>query len=170
MRRKTLSWLAALLLMVTSANAQQATGRGQTETTVKGRSISIDYGRPILRGRDMLGRASVGTVWRLGMDEATEIESEANMVIGGIDLKAGTYSLWAKMVGEGEWVLAFHETTGIWGQPELRFGHVAELPLKLETGTEDYDRLTIDLEDGGDNAEITIQWGTTRLTGTIVVK
>ncbi len=104
------------------------------------------------------------------MNEATEIDSEADMVIEGTELKAGKYSLWAKMVGESEWVLAFHELTGIWGQPELSFGHVAELPLKLETASEDFDQLTIDLQDRGDSVEVTIQWGTTVLTGAIVVQ
>ena len=168
MQRMTLSWLATLLLTVTSANAQ--TSRGQAEITIDGNKMSIDYGQPLLRGRDMLSRASVGTVWRLGMNEATEIDSEADMVIEGTELKAGKYSLWAKMVGESEWVLAFHELTGIWGQPELSFGHVAELPLKLETASEDFDQLTIDLQDRGDSVEVTIHWGTTVLTGAIVVQ
>ena len=167
MGQKTFVWLATLFLMATSANAQM---RGHAETTVDGKKMSIDYGRPSLRGRDMLSRASVGTVWRLGMDEATEIDSETHMVIEGTELKAGKYSLWARMIGAGEWVLAFHETTGIWGQPELRFGHVAELPLKLETVSEGFDQLTIHLKDRGDSVEIKIHWGTTVLTGAIVVK
>ncbi len=168
MQRLTLLWLATLLLTVTSANAQ--TSRGQAEITIDGNKMSIDYGQPLLRGRDMLSRASVGTVWRLGMNEATEIDSEADMVIEGTELQAGKYSLWAKMIGDSEWVLAFHEVTGVWGQPELRFGYVAELPLKLETVREDFDRLTIDLKNKDDSAEITIHWGTTVLTGAIIVK
>lgn len=168
MQRMTLLWLATLLLTVTSANAQ--TSRGQAEITIDGNKMSIDYGQPLLRGRAMLSRASVGTVWRLGMNEATEIDSEADMVIEGTELQAGKYSLWAKMIGDSEWVLAFHEVTGVWGQPELRFGYVAELPLKLETVREDFDRLTIDLKNKDDSAEITIHWGTTVLTGAIIVK
>ncbi|HKV41822.1 MAG TPA: DUF2911 domain-containing protein, partial [Blastocatellia bacterium] len=71
-------------------------GRGKAEASVNGKSISIDYGRPSLKGRDILSLAPVGTIWRVGMNQATEITSSGELKVGDKELKAGKYSLWVK--------------------------------------------------------------------------
>jgi hypothetical protein len=65
-------------------------GRGKAELTVKKSKISIDYGRPSLKGRDMLSKANVGMIWRLGKDQATKLETTGDLKVNGKDLKAGT--------------------------------------------------------------------------------
>ena len=167
MRWKTLLPMLLLPLMATSNLSAQS--RGKARTVVNGQRLTVDYGRPVLRDRDMLSMAFPGMVWRLGMDQATEIESEGNLVIADKTITPGRYSLWAKKVGESEWTLGFHPKTGIWGQPELRSGYVAELPLKLETVTESAERLTIKLSEVCNRAVIDIEWGTSRLRGSFGV-
>src|SRR5687768_9520887 len=112
-----------MLALVLPAMAQQ---RSRAEATVNSKRVTIEYGRPAIQGRDMLALAKPGTVWRIGMNEATEIESAGTLVVGGKELSPGKYSLWARMTGPDAWVLAFHPQTGIWGQPELTSGYVAE--------------------------------------------
>src|SRR4028118_71754 len=106
--------------------------RADAKATIKGKEISINYGRPNLKGRDLLAQAPVGTVWRVGMNQATEFTTAANLSIGGKELKAGKYSLWVRRTGDETWTLAFHPKTGVWGAPALKEGYAAELPLKLE--------------------------------------
>ena len=144
--------------------------RGKAEATVKGKKISIDYGRPALQGRDMLAMAQPGMVWRLGMDEATEIQSAATLVVGGKELKPGKYSLWARKIGPNQWTLAFHPQTGVWGDPPLDKGYVAETALKLEKTTTPVELLTINLAEKAGDAALTVKWGTAQLSGVIGVK
>jgi hypothetical protein len=118
----------------------------------------------------MIGMAKAGTVWRLGMDEATEIDTSGTLVVGGKELKAGKYTLWAKKTGENQWTLAFHPQTGVWGDPPLTTGYVAEMPLKFEKVPGSAEKLTISLADKSGAAVLNIHWGTAQLSGTIGVK
>ena len=147
----------------------QGDGRGSAEATVNGKKIAITYGRPELKGRDLLNLAPAGTVWRLGKNQATEIETTADLKVGGTTLKAGKYSLWAKKGSDNTWTLAFHPKTGVWGAPALKEGYVAELPLKLDTASNSAEMLTIALKGDGNNAVVSIHWGTALLTGSLGV-
>ena len=162
--------VASVFLMMFMCSVAMAQGRGNAQATVNGKRVAINYGRPALQGRDMLSQATPGTVWRLGMNEATEIETSGTLVIAGKELRPGKYSLWAKMNGPNAWVLAFHPQTGLWGQPELKSGYIAELPLKLDRTTAPVEVLNIALADKAGEAAVTIQWGATQLTGTLGVK
>src|SRR5215813_12209647 len=126
LRIAVLSVLALSLV----ASAVMAQGRGAAEVTIKGKKISIDYGRPSLGGRDVFSLAKVGDVWRVGNNMSTSITTEADLVVGGTTLKAGKYSLRAKKTGPETWTLNFHPKTGVWGAPPLTEGFVAETPLK----------------------------------------
>ncbi len=158
------------ILCFASVAFAQGGERGTAEVTIHGKKISITYGRPELKGRDMLSKAPVGTVWRLGMNNATEIDTAADLDVAGTAVKAGKYSLWAKRVSDSEWHLCFHPKTGIWGAPPQTEGYVAELPLKLTTATASVDKMEIDLAEAGGKAKVEIEWGTMVLTGDIGVK
>lgn len=159
-----------LVLGLAVACAAQAAKRGAAEATVNGKKVSISYGRPSLQGRDLLAQAQTGMVWRLGMNEATEIKTDGTLVVGGKELTAGKYTLWVRKTGDDTWTLAFHPKTGVWGAPPLREGYAAETPLKLEKATDSADQLMVDLADKSGTAEIKIHWGTALLTGTFGVK
>ncbi len=149
---------------------QAAPARTDAEATIKGKKISINYGRPGLKGRDLLAQAPVGTVWRVGMNAATEITTAADLMIGDKELKAGKYSLWVRRTGEDTWTLAFHPKTGVWGAPPLKEGYAAELPLKLEKAPDSIELLTISLADAKGEGEIKIHWGTALMSGKFGVK
>jgi Protein of unknown function (DUF2911) len=169
--RRLLSAFALPLCLAVAACAQQAApARGAAEATVKNQKLSVSYGRPALKGRDLLAQAKPGMVWRVGMNEATEITTTGDLVVGGKELKAGKYSLWVRKTGDDTWSLAFHPKTGIWGAPAQKEGYAAEMPLKLTKADTTAEELMIHLADKGGDAEIQIHWGTALLTGTIGVK
>ncbi len=139
--------------------------RAISEASINGKKLAINYGRPSLNGRDMLGQAAVGTIWRLGKNEATEIETAANLNIAGKTLNAGKYSLWMKKVNDSDWLLCFHPKTSVWGFPSLTSGYVAELPLKMSKANTSEEQLVIAISDNQGKAQIKIQWGTAILSG-----
>jgi hypothetical protein len=169
MRAKKLLVLIFALSAVCSATAQSS-NRGSTEVTIKGKKITINYGRPSVRDRDLTNLAPVGMVWRLGMNQATEIESTGDLVVGGTNVAAGKYSLWAKKTGPTTWILAFHPKTAIWGAPPQTTGFIAEMPLKQETSADASEQLTITLSQQSGKGAVKIHWGKSVLSGAFDVK
>jgi hypothetical protein len=172
---KTRTLLLSLLFAFTvaiplSAQNNPPATRGKAEATVKGKAVSISYGRPTLKGRDLLAEAKPGMVWRVGMNEATEITTAGDLVVDGKELKAGKYSLWVRKTGDDTWTLAFHPKTGVWGAPALKEGYAAELPLKLTKADTTAEELMIHLAEVDGKGEVQIHWGMALLTGWFDVK
>ena len=82
--------LAALLLSTTLV-AQKTTplksGSGgsahvRTEWAIDGASISVDYGRPAMKGRPEPMMMPAGQIWRTGADEQTTLKTDKPLKIG----------------------------------------------------------------------------------------
>lgn len=78
-----------------------------------GKWISIDYGRPILRGRQNIfgsgaeyGKAisDGGPVWRAGANETTRLTTQATLEMGGRSIGPGVYNVFVELK-EGSWTL-----------------------------------------------------------------
>jgi hypothetical protein len=88
---------------------------GLTEGTIDGVEVSIEYGRPNVKGREIWGGlVPYGKVWRTGADEATTISFSADVTVEGKALAAGTYSLFT-VPGEGSWEIVFNKVANQWG-------------------------------------------------------
>lgn len=172
MNFKKLSLLGVVLFLAVTAFAQ---GRGSAEVTIKGKKVSIDYGKPPL-GSHSVSQLPNGGVWRLGMNEATRLTTDGELSMGGATVAAGTYTLWVKRVDANTFTLAVHPKIqgangkNLWGFPSLTTGFVAELPLKKETAKDSADPLAISLAENKGKAWIKIQWGTDVLSGAFDVK
>jgi len=170
--RRMFLFAVALCLAIT-AFAQG--NRGTADVTIKGKKISIDYGRPNL-GSHSVSELPVGGVWRLGMNEATRIVTAGDLGVGSAIVKAGTYTLWVRRTGENTWSLAFHPKTEgnngrhLWGEPAMTEGFVAETPLKLEKAKDSANQVTITLAEAKGKGWVKIQWGTDLLSGSFDVK
>lgn len=75
----------------------------------------VIYSRPQKSGRKIFGGlVEYGKVWRLGANEATEIEFFKQVKIGGKKIPKGRYTLNA-IVNENSWTLIVNKETDIWG-------------------------------------------------------
>lgn len=75
----------------------------------------IIYSRPQRNGRTIFGDlVKYGEVWRLGANEATEIEFFRHVRIGGKKVAKGRYTLYA-IVNESNWTLILNSETDTWG-------------------------------------------------------
>ena len=84
--------------------------------------ITIDYARPLVRGRKIFGGvAPYGKVWRAGANENTTIALSDPITIDGHALAKGTYGL-HMIPGENSWIVIFSRNATAWGQLYLRSG------------------------------------------------
>jgi hypothetical protein len=162
MLKRALLFPALLGLGAATAFAQ-SNPRGEAKATVSGKTVAIEYGRPSLKGRDMLAQAEVGQAWRMGADSATTLNTEADLSFGGTTVPKGTYVLRATKVAADKWHLNVHK------QDEART-KVADVPLdptKLPASVETF---TIDLTGQQDKGKLSLKWGTTGLETSFTAK
>ena len=73
------------------------------------------YSRPLRNGRNVFGELlEYNKVWRLGANEATEIEFYKDVVINGKMIAKGEYTLYA-IPSEDKWTIILNKETDIWG-------------------------------------------------------
>lgn len=75
----------------------------------------VIYSRPQKAGRILFGELVVyGKVWRLGANEATEVEFFRNVKIGDKKISKGRYTLYA-IVNKASWTIIVSKDTDTWG-------------------------------------------------------
>lgn len=133
--------LALLLFTATDVFAQRPSSpRGEASTQIGEAWITVDYGRPILRGRtgifgsgEEYGEMVTGPapVWRAGANKSTRLHTEIPIQIGDVEVAAGEYSVFVDLSQDGwTFILSTHEAKdsgrapgdGIWGA----YGYTSE--------------------------------------------
>jgi hypothetical protein len=75
----------------------------------------VVYSRPQKAGRTIFGGlVKYGEVWRLGANEATEMEFFKNVKIGGKKINKGRYTVYA-ITNEKTWTIIINKETDTWG-------------------------------------------------------
>jgi Protein of unknown function (DUF2911) len=75
----------------------------------------VVYSRPQKNNRVVFGElVEYGKIWRLGANEATEIEIFKDVKIGSSKLKKGRYTMYA-IPYENKWTIIFNKDTDTWG-------------------------------------------------------
>ena len=174
----------AAVLAVSSALAFAASERGAPTATLNGKKVTIDYGRPALKGRalgDLIKQLSEDRVWRSGDDQVTTLNTEADLVIGGKTVKAGKYSVYVHLPADGSRNLILNTDLGQplvklfaaapdnmknapWpyiGDYQAKIGdkEVLRVPLKKEMVKAPVDVFTIDLAAAAHGANLKLSWG-----------
>lgn len=89
------------------------TGTGDARQYTGGAWITVDYGRPILRGRENIfgsgatyGQAVMdgAAIWRAGANETTRLTTQATLVIGNTTVAPGVYNVLVDLKESG-WTL-----------------------------------------------------------------
>jgi len=164
--------LACLVVGVGSGLAQ-GNPRGTAKITIGGKAVSVEYGRPSLKGRsvaDLLGQLQPGDFWRLGADKSTTFSTAADLQFGDVTVPAGQYSLWAQRAADGSWKLVFNKQHGQWGTQHDASQDLASAPLEQTKASDSAEMVTITLANQGAGAVIAIQWGDMKLTASFKTK
>jgi hypothetical protein len=164
--------LAAAALFGASLEAQKTTevhpGKAgsphvRSEWVVDGANLSIEYGRPSLKGR-VPGKdvdPFDGKEWRTGADEATTLKTDKAIKFGALTVPAGTYTLYTIPTG-GTWHLIVSKKTGQWGIPYPKGEDLGRAPMQAGAAPKPAEQLTITVQDTAAGGTLHIDWGTTR--------
>src|SRR5690606_36885529 len=127
------------------------------EGQIAGKSITVHYGSPSVKGRTIWGDlVPYNIVWRTGANEATYIQIPQDVLVEGKSLPAGKYSLFTIPKETGPWTVIFNSD---W---ELEHGHfqydVEKDVLRVEATpsweSDSAEKLTIAVESPG----LVIRW------------
>jgi hypothetical protein len=173
MKRLLIAVLAgACILVGVESGLAQRNPRATAKITLGGKAVSVEYGRPSLKGRsvsDLLGQLSAGDFWRLGADTSTTFSTAADLDFGGVTVPKGEYSLWAQR-GDNSWKLVFNKQHGQWGTQHDASQDLVSVPLVESKASNSAEMVTITLTKKGAGGAITIQWGEMMLTADFKVK
>ena len=147
---------------------------------VAGQEAKICYGRPSSRGRTMIGSPAIegavnqmgvipfGKIWRTGANEPTLLRTPVALVIAGVSVAAGTYSIYT-VPGEAEWEIIVNRSYSQWGQEgfytdEVRAQEVGRGKVASERTDSHVETFTIRAEDLPDgNVHVILEWERTRV-------
>lgn len=130
--------------------------------------MRLIYSRPQLNGRKIFGELQeYGNVWRLGANEATEIEFFKDVKINGKKIKKGRYTLYAIPYPD-KWTLIVNKETDIWGS--FRYDQLKDvvrmnLPVMKNETTE---ALTIVFDKTSSGADMNMYWEDVKVSLPIV--
>jgi hypothetical protein len=135
----------------------------RAEWTIDGAAISIEYGRPFLKGRPESQMMPHGAVWRTGADEQTTLKTDKPLKFGTLAIPAGTYGLHT-VPGPTEWQLIISKRGSGWGIPYPQGQDVGRVPMRVAKTKAPVEQLTLSIDDTPAGGTLRIEWGTTSAT------
>jgi hypothetical protein len=177
--------IATVAAVVASASLAfaQAQPRGTASATVGGKKVTVDYGRPALKGRamaELLKQLPPDKIWRAGENEVTTLSTEGALTIGGKKVAPGKYSVYVHAPETGDWSLVLNSDPGIaliklwdkapaseaqkpWprldGYQNVKDKEVARAAMKGAAAAKPAEVFTIGLAPAGDGATLSLAWG-----------
>ena len=151
-----------LLTVVLAAPASAQGERGKAEMKAGPGVITVDYGRPSLKGRDMFSQLQEGAFWRMGMNQATVLTTPVDLAFGGTRVATGAYSLWLKKSGES-FLLVFNSQTGQWGTQHDPAKDVATVTMTKSALPAPVETFTMGLAPAPKGGTLELSWGATKL-------
>jgi hypothetical protein len=133
--------------------------RDTARATVGGAHIAINYGRPSKRGRIVFGGLVLwNEVWRTGADLATQLATDHDLIVGGVRVPAGTYTLYT-VPAPTAWQLIVNRQTGQLGLTYDRSADLGRVEMEARIVAQVVERLTISLDSiGPARGTIRVAW------------
>ena len=174
---------AAMLLHLQTASAQAEPGTkpemtapqaqnakplpspaAQAQVTLNGKTITIHYNSPRMRGRKIMGElVPFGKVWRTGANPATSFVTEGDLMVGDLHVPAGKYTLYTLPAEPGTpWQLIINKQTGQWGTVYNQDQDLGRTPMQAATLPSPQEDMSISFEHTTNNStQLHVRWETT---------
>jgi hypothetical protein len=170
--RKLISIAVSLCAVATLASAQMKMAEDKSKrpsppasATCKlsdGKSVKVDYSSPLMKGRKIFGGlVPYGEIWRTGANESTTFVTDANLMVGGKAVPAGSYTIFTVPKAD-QWWLVISKKTGEWGTdyPGEK-EDLVRVPMKASTNGPPMENFTIAFDQAGSKCTLRMEWETT---------
>jgi len=152
--KKIILFVFAVVTAV-AVNAQLKTPAPSTfqkiEQTVGLTDVTVEYSRPSMKGRTIFGGlVPHDKLWRTGANANTKITFSNDVMVGGKEIKAGSYAIYTKP-GAQSWDVMLYTDSNNSGTPQkwddtkvavTVKAQVYQLPINIETFTISFDDIT----------------------------
>jgi hypothetical protein len=171
MQKRIAVLVFAILTLTLFASAQASPPASATCDLGGGKTIKTDYSSPRLKGRKMVGgQDPYGQVWRNGANAATTFVTSSDIVVGGKNVPAGSYTLFVLPTAD-KWTLIINKKTGEWGIPyNYESDELARIDMKMSKLPSPVENFTIAYDKTSTGCTLREEWDTTRATVDISAK
>jgi len=158
--------IVALAGAVTIACAQPSPPATES-VTIAGKTITITYSSPRVRGREgqifgkdgLIGHDATYPVWRAGANSATLLHTDGNLVIGGLNVPSGDYTLFVNIADPDKWEFVVNKQTGQWGLSYDKAQDLGRVPMTMSKPPAMVEELKYTLSAGsGNQGTLTLEW------------
>ncbi len=160
------SWLVVAVLvtplLVTFFALGHGNEHGQASAQIGQGTVSVEYHKPLAKGRDLMSMIQPGVYWRMGADAATVLKTEVDLNFGGTTLSKGEYTLSAHFADTESWTLVLSKSPGRRGAKPADI--LAEAPGTLGKTQAPVEAMTIELSGQGTKGTLVLEWGNSRLS------
>lgn len=142
-----------------------ASPRQKVEQQFSMSKITVDYGRPGVKGRKIFGDlVPFGKVWRVGANSSTKITFEQSVNFGGKTVSAGTYGLFV-IPTEKEWKVILNKDSQQWGAYTFDEKlNVVDVTVPIQKLAEKQEWFVIELNPVDENAvNLVMKWDFTKV-------
>lgn len=125
--------------------------------------VRVLYSRPQKNGREVFGGlVEYGQIWRVGANEATEIEFYRDVTIGKSKVKKGRYTLYA-IPQQDSWTIILNRDTDTWGAFKYdQKKDAVRLDVKPEKNVDIAEAFSMYFEPRTGGANLFIHWDNVR--------
>jgi len=173
---KKLFACTALLICAASLTAQQqpmhesgppASPPAKESITISGKTISIDYSSPRVKGREgkiftkdgLISHDPHFPVWRGGANDATTLKTDAALTIGDLKVPAGTYTLFVDISYPTEWVFIVSKAVREWGLEYDSTKDLGRVKMQMSKPAKLVENLKYTLKaTGGNKGTLNLTW------------
>jgi hypothetical protein len=141
-----------------------ASPAAKASATLAGKPITISYGAPSVRGRQIFGDGGLVStdwtypVWRAGANAATTLTTDGDLYLGGLHVPAGTYTLYVLVGSTENWQLIVNRQTRQSGHIYNAGLDLGRLAMKMDKPKAPVEKLRWLITTIGNTGTIRLEW------------
>ena len=179
MMKTAFQFALAFLVSVGVVCAQQQSPSAQATVTIAGKTLTVKYSAPSVRGREGHlfgpgGKISTDRnypVWRAGANAATAFHTDADLDVAGLTVPAGNYTLFVLVEDQNAWQLIVNKQTGQSGLSYDKAQDLGRVQMTMSKPPTLVEMLKYTLSDeGGNKGKLDLAWENHVATVPITVK